>query len=228
MILKVSRTVSTSSVCSTEEGIAASVKMKDNIVAMSGAIIPEPLATPLIVTGTPSIIAVAVAALGNVSVVMMARAAEVEARPRAHLSIIRSKWARQRLGPKRLADHAGRGLKDIAPPAAQRSQSAAPIAFTVVAPALPVKAFELPALTMSARADGLFLAFQIGAAPIDRRRCHGRAREYAGELVVPGSNSASNRSSRPLYFWPDAIVAMRHAGDRRHLGKPLGASGERG
>ena len=45
------------------------------MVAMSGAIMPEPLAIPAIVTGTPSISAVAAAPLGKVSVVMIARAA---------------------------------------------------------------------------------------------------------------------------------------------------------
>src|SRR5260370_1385888 len=42
---------------------------------MSGAIMPEPLAKPLSVTGTPSIFALRVAPLGKVSVVRMARAA---------------------------------------------------------------------------------------------------------------------------------------------------------
>src|SRR5579872_4762521 len=44
------------------------------MVAMSGAIMPEPLQKPLIVMGTPSILAFRVAPLGKVSVVMMARA----------------------------------------------------------------------------------------------------------------------------------------------------------
>jgi hypothetical protein len=39
---------------------------------------PEPLAKPLIVTGTPSIVALCVAPLGNVSVVMIAHAASAQ------------------------------------------------------------------------------------------------------------------------------------------------------
>ena len=39
--------------------MAASVTTKDSMVAMSGAIIPEPLAIPAILTVTPSIWAVA-------------------------------------------------------------------------------------------------------------------------------------------------------------------------
>ena len=45
--LKVSPTPSCSSACSAGAAIAASVKTKDSIVAMSGAIMPAPLAMPL-------------------------------------------------------------------------------------------------------------------------------------------------------------------------------------
>src|SRR6185437_4421126 len=54
---------------------AASVKMKDSIVAMSGAIMPAPLAMPLTVTVVLPMRAVAVATFGKVSVVMIALAA---------------------------------------------------------------------------------------------------------------------------------------------------------
>ena len=54
----------TASSCNTAAGSAASVKTKASIVAISGAIMPEPLAMPLIVTLWPSISAVAVASLG--------------------------------------------------------------------------------------------------------------------------------------------------------------------
>ncbi len=55
--------------------IGASVKTKDSIVAMSGAIMPAPLAMPLMVTVALPSFAVAVATFGKVSVVMMALAA---------------------------------------------------------------------------------------------------------------------------------------------------------
>ena len=48
--LNVSATPSLSSVCSAGAEIGASVKMKDSMVAISGAIMPAPLAMPLIVT----------------------------------------------------------------------------------------------------------------------------------------------------------------------------------
>ena len=54
---------------------AASVKIKTKSVAISGWIMPEPLAMPARVNFLPSIFPCTSAALGRVSVVMMARAA---------------------------------------------------------------------------------------------------------------------------------------------------------
>ena len=73
--LKVSVTPSDSSVCSARAPIGASVNTNDSIVAMSGAIMPAPLAMPLMVTVALPSLAVAVATLGKVSVVMIALAA---------------------------------------------------------------------------------------------------------------------------------------------------------
>jgi hypothetical protein len=64
-----------SAACKKSGATAASVKMKPSIVAMSGAIIPDPLMMPVIVTRTSPIIAAVVAALAKVSVVPMARVA---------------------------------------------------------------------------------------------------------------------------------------------------------
>ena len=52
------------------------------MVAMSGAIIPLPLAMPQIRTSVSPILAVRVATLGKVSVVMMPRAASCQASSR--------------------------------------------------------------------------------------------------------------------------------------------------
>ena len=73
--LKVRSVASASSFCSTGASMAASVKTKPSMVAMSGAIIPEPLQKPLMVTVVPPITARRLTALGKVSVVMIARAA---------------------------------------------------------------------------------------------------------------------------------------------------------
>ena len=59
--------------------IGASVKTKDSMVAMSGAIMPAPLAMPQMVTGVPPSRAIAAAPFGNVSVVMIALAASCQA-----------------------------------------------------------------------------------------------------------------------------------------------------
>ena len=62
--LKLGSTPADRSDCSTEGAMSASVTTKDSIVAMSGAIMPAPLAMPLIVTLTPSISALPVATFG--------------------------------------------------------------------------------------------------------------------------------------------------------------------
>tara|TARA_B110000902_G_C13946523_1_gene451906 strand:+ start:363 stop:644 length:282 start_codon:yes stop_codon:yes gene_type:complete len=59
---------------STTEEISASVKIKENIVAKLGAIIPEPLAMPDILTTLSPIFISEDATLGLVSVVIIAEA----------------------------------------------------------------------------------------------------------------------------------------------------------
>src|SRR4029453_6338710 len=67
-----------SSACSTEEESGASVNTKDSIVAISGMIMPAPLAMPLMVTLVLPSFTVAVATFGKVSVVMIALAASIQ------------------------------------------------------------------------------------------------------------------------------------------------------
>ena len=62
--LKVLPTPPDRSACRTGAAIGASVATKDSIVAMSGAIMPAPLAMPLIVTSASPSFTVAVATLG--------------------------------------------------------------------------------------------------------------------------------------------------------------------
>ena len=76
--LKVSSTPLFSSDCSAPAAIGASVNTKDSMVAMSGAIMPAPLAMPLMVTLALPSFTVAVATFGKVSVVMIARAALIQ------------------------------------------------------------------------------------------------------------------------------------------------------
>jgi hypothetical protein len=76
--LKVLPTARDSRSCKTGAAIGASVATKDSMVAMSGAIMPAPLAMPLIVTVAAPSLTVRVAPFGKVSVVMMARAASTQ------------------------------------------------------------------------------------------------------------------------------------------------------
>ena len=76
--LKVSSTPLLSSDCSTADESGASVNTNDSIVAMSGAIMPAPLAMPLMVTLALPSFTVAVATFGKVSVVMIAFAALIQ------------------------------------------------------------------------------------------------------------------------------------------------------
>ena len=68
--------------CNTGAGRRASVKTNPSIVAMSGAIMPEPLAKPEMVTVALPIFTVRDAPLAKVSVVMMASAAWRQPRAR--------------------------------------------------------------------------------------------------------------------------------------------------
>ena len=64
--------------CNAGPAIAASQHRKASMVAISGLIIPEPLAMPVIVTGLPATSIRALSPLGAVSVVMMACAASAQ------------------------------------------------------------------------------------------------------------------------------------------------------
>ena len=75
--LNVSSTPLFNSDCSAPAAIGASVNTNDSMVAMSGMIMPEPLAMPLIMTLALPSFTVAVATFGKVSVVMIAFAAPI-------------------------------------------------------------------------------------------------------------------------------------------------------
>ncbi len=90
----------------------ASVKTKASIVAMSGAIMPAPLAKPLMRTVALPSFALAVASFGNVSVVMIAFAASSQASGlgRGDEGVHHAVELRR---IQRLADHTGRGEKNL-------------------------------------------------------------------------------------------------------------------
>ena len=163
------------------------------MVAMSGAIMPEPLAMPLMVTRRPAISQPAVASLGKVSVVMMARAASCQLSPAA-VSTARASTA---------LISAGSSGSPITPVDATktscgwhwtRALSAATVLATVFMPAAPVKALALPALTRKAR------AFPLARLALHQSTGAERVFEVVKQpaIVVPGSNSATSTSGRPL------------------------------
>ena len=90
------------------------MKTKQSMVAMSGAIMPLPLAMPVIRDGSvPPSLAVRVAALANVSVVMMPRAASGHGVPRSGPRASAGRACDDALVRQNLADDAGGGEEDF-------------------------------------------------------------------------------------------------------------------
>ena len=220
--LNVSTTASETIACSAGAAIGASVKTNDSMVAMSGAIMPAPLAMPLIVTVASPSFARAVATfgkrvgghdrLGGIEEAAGARAS------RASLSITPSNALRR----QRLADHAGRGEEHLGGLAARGLAASFAVNAAASRPVLPVKALALPELTTSARA----------LPPLSLARHHSTGADGHFErvktpaTVVPLSNSASSTSVRPLYLMPAAPVARRTPAISGMSGTCFGASGE--
>ena len=128
---------------------AASVKTKASMVAMFGAIMPEPLAMPAMFTATPSISQLAPAPFGNVSVVMIAAAASGQftgARLRfGRAAAIFTSSSTTPMTPVEAASISRVSTPMCAPAASSARLHAA-------SPAGPVKELAQPALTSSPRA----------------------------------------------------------------------------
>ena len=210
--LKVSATASLSSACKAGAAIGASVKTKVSMVAMSGAIMPAPLAMPLIVTVALPRRAVAVATFGKVSVVMMALAASSQP-PACALatrpSITPPNWLAGSGSP--ITPVEARNTSPGLQPAALAASSA--VNLQASRPVLPVKALALPELTTSARAAALSLSrhhstgadghFERVNTPGDRRALIEQHQQHVG---APGIADAGSGGRQP------------HARDRGHVG----------
>src|SRR5580704_7484294 len=118
---------------------------------MSGAIMPEPLQNPLRRTVAPSIVAVAVAPFGKVSVVIIARAATSHA-PGASSAVTFGNAAEMRLAggasPMTPVDEMNTSFGSQP----NRRAAAAAVFSTTCQPTLPVNTFAFPELTTIARA----------------------------------------------------------------------------
>src|SRR5712675_1922879 len=144
------------------------------MVAMSGAIMPAPLAKPLIVTVALPSLAVAVATLGNVSVVMIALAASSQASGCVAAT-------RPSITPSNALALSGSPITPVE--ARNTSPGRQPMARAAIwavnwqawRPVLPVKALALPELTTSARADALL--------PLRLARHHSTGAEGHFDLV---------------------------------------------
>ena len=197
--LNVSSTPLFSSDCSRLADSGASVKMNASMVAMSGAIMPAPLAMPLIVTLALPSFTVAVATFGKVSVVMIAFAAPIQSSGLAVSASVAST-------PSNLVASSGSPMTPVE--AKNTSLTLQPTAFAAICavsavdclPVLPVKALALPEFTTSARAN----------PPLEDPPLASFARHHStgadGHLdlvktpatVVPLSITASSTSVRPL------------------------------
>ena len=191
MQLKVVAACAASRSCSTGAAMAASVKMKQSIVAMSGAIMPAPLQNPLRITGTPPIYR----ARGELGV-------GVGRQDRARGGLDRvglggggepAEQVGEAACVQRLPDHARRGHEHLLAAHPAAAAAAATVVSTAWRPFMPVKALALPELTTRMRAQPCFQA----------SRHHSTGAELVFERVstpataVPGSMTATMRSVRP-------------------------------
>ena len=136
--------------CRNAGSTAASVKMKPSIVAMSGAIIPEPLMIPTSVTGRPSTTAVVTAPLAKVSVVMIVAAASSHPHGSAAKAASSPASALSMGSGTPITPVDATNTSDGTHPIADAARAA--IASTAARPRCPVNALEFPAFTTSARA----------------------------------------------------------------------------
>src|SRR5262249_52892736 len=169
------------------------VNTNESMVAMSGAIMPAPLAMAQMVTVVLPMLVLAVATFGNVSVVMIALAASSQPPGLAFATIpsmTPSKAAASSGSPITPVEarNTSAGLQPTARAASRAGNRHAP------RPSLPGKAVALPELTTSARAvpDLRFARHQSTGAEAHFERVRTPA------TAAGSSNSTSSTSVRPL------------------------------
>ena len=162
------------------------------MVAMSGAIMPLPLAMPLMRTSASPMRAMRVAAFGKVSVVMMPRAASSQPYSlRLSCSAGRAAVMRACGRTSPITPVEARNTSRLRQPS--NSAAAAAVASQLCWPARPVNTFAFPALITMPRArppDSAARSHSTGA-PGQRLRVNTPA------AVVPGASSTITRSVRP-------------------------------
>ena len=182
---------------------------------MSGAIIPLPLMKPASSTRVAPIIADAPAPLVKVSVVPIARAAASQPHGSACSTAATPSRALSRgsgtpMTPVEDTKTFRRGIPMLWRPAPRSASTAS-------RPRWPVKALELPALTISARAALCYLF----AAHLDLARSAGRFGENAGDRRPFGQFGEGQIGAVPLLV-PGPRNAQRDPVDRRQFGEGAG------
>ena len=214
--LNVSTTPREISACSAGAAIGASVNTKASIVAMSGAIMPAPLAMPLMVTVAGPSRAVAVATFGKVSVVMIALAASSQ--PVGSARATSSSMTPSNLSAaQRLADHAGGGEEHLARAAAhglggERRGELGGVAAALAGEGVGVAGIDHERARLAAA--------ELRAAPFDRRRRAFRPGQHAGDRRALVEHREQHVGAALV---ADAGLGGRepHAGNGRHVGKLL-------
>ena len=192
MRLKLASAASRTRNSSGSGAIAASVATKPSIVAMSGRIIPAPLAMPVTVTSRPPICSLRETALGTVSVVMMACAASAQLSGRRSATAagnpasMRSTGSVSMITPVENGSTCDGAIDSCAASAAQQRRARS-------RPSAPVPALALPVLTSSARVP-------VPEARCSRQSCTGaaqkRLRVNTPATEAPSSSAMTIRSGR--------------------------------
>ena len=208
MVAPLNETSATSrAICpSSAADMGASVAMKESIVAMSGWIIPAPFAIPVTVTATPPTLTRRDAALGTVSVVMMALAAANQPSARAAERAAGRPWMIFSFGSGSMITPVEKGRTSSGAQSMSRA-TATHSARASASPLSPVPAFALPALTTKARKS---LPAECWRARCSRQTMTGAAQNRfcvkTPAATVPRSQR-TRRTSLRAQFLIDAAVA---------------------
>src|SRR5271157_875380 len=189
--------------------MAASVATNARVVARLGWIIPAPLAQPMKWMRLPAILKDAVAVLGRVSVVQMAR--ENSANERAEGRRLRAMPLRAR---RIFSSGKGTPITPVEQTRTScgwqtRRRAVSSTVFSEAArPAGPVAQLALPALTITARMrplDACKFSFETTTGGATTRFCVKTAAAEAGTSL-----ESSARSSAPVFFRPQAVAEKRN------------------
>jgi hypothetical protein len=166
------------------------VATKPSIVAMFGRIMPAPLLMPVTVDRRAAELQRVDAALGTVSVVMIASAARPSRRPR--VGDRRRQRGLDAVVRQRLHDHAGGKRQHLLRRAAEPRAERAQVERARASPSSPVPALALPVLTRIARTSA---RGEVLAADLHRRGAESVGGEDAGDRR-PGSSRTTVTSRR--------------------------------